>query len=237
MSRYRTARLAALAVLLYLTFCPVHAASMLRIACEGQNAGAVISVNGKPRGSCPLDIQVAAGSVHVTAVKKFADGQERIFERVMEVGDGTVARVTIELDSRAIYDMIRGAEAGDELSMQRVAFLYKKRDDQEKALYWNMKLAERGRTSAMFSVGDHYRDGAGVPSDAGKANAWYKRAFEKASKEAEAGNTDAMVQIGMAHLLGRGVAEDREKAISWLRMAKSKGHPSVNELLQMVGAR
>jgi len=73
--------------------------SLLRIICEGGNAGAEVSVNGQFKGECPLDIGVNAGTFTVRAVKKFDATQERVFEQEVRMGDGVVKRVEAVLSA------------------------------------------------------------------------------------------------------------------------------------------
>ena len=73
--------------------------SLLRIICEGGNAGAEVSVNGQFKGECPLDIGVNAGTFTVRAVKKVDATQERVFEQEVRMGDGVVKRVEAVLSA------------------------------------------------------------------------------------------------------------------------------------------
>jgi formylglycine-generating enzyme required for sulfatase activity len=71
--------------------------SMLRVGCEGDDSGAEVSVNGKFRGECPLDIQVSEGVLQLRLVKKMGALHERVFEQDIRMGDGTVKRVEARL--------------------------------------------------------------------------------------------------------------------------------------------
>jgi hypothetical protein len=73
--------------------------SMLRVACEGDDVGAEVSVNGKFRGECPLDIQVAPGTLKLRVEKKDSS-YERIFEQEIRMGDGVVKKVEAILSRR-----------------------------------------------------------------------------------------------------------------------------------------
>lgn len=73
------------------------AGSMLRIACEGESTGAEISINGTFKGECPIDIQVEAGSVRVSAIKKSGKFRERSAVQEFRIGDGVVKKVELAL--------------------------------------------------------------------------------------------------------------------------------------------
>lgn len=68
------------------------ATSMLRVTCEGDNAGAEVTVNGKFKGECPLDMQVAPGMLQLRVEKK-DPSYERVFEQEIRMGDGVVKKV------------------------------------------------------------------------------------------------------------------------------------------------
>lgn len=68
------------------------ATSMLRVTCEGADAGAEVSVNGKFKGECPIDMQVAPGMLTLRVERK--DGlYDLIFEQEIRMGDGVVKKV------------------------------------------------------------------------------------------------------------------------------------------------
>ena len=44
--------------------------SLLRVTCEGDDVGAEVTLNGKFKGECPVDIQAGSGTVKLRVVKK-----------------------------------------------------------------------------------------------------------------------------------------------------------------------
>jgi formylglycine-generating enzyme required for sulfatase activity len=88
-------------LVLALGLLPVDAAwasgAMLRISCIGENKDALVSLNDKLKGQCPLDIAVPAGDVKLSATKKFGDRAVGVFEKQFYVGDGVVQRIDVEL--------------------------------------------------------------------------------------------------------------------------------------------
>lgn len=74
---------------------PIHVAaqnSILRIACDGDDVGAEVSINGKFRGECPVDIQVAPGTIKLRAQKA---GREQVQE--FRVGPDSVKKIVVAL--------------------------------------------------------------------------------------------------------------------------------------------
>jgi len=219
------------------------AASMLRLTCEGPNAGAIVSVDGKRKGPCPLDVQVASGTVKITASKIYSDGDEKLFEKIVQIGDGVVSKIDVQLLEKKAVETIRAAEGGDVSSMMLLGVAYREGNgglapkDRERSFYWALKAAERGESGSMFVVGDAYAEGEVVPVDSAKANIWYKRAYDKALKEAEGGNTDAMLLLGRAYAKAQGVAQDFAKAGNWFHRAKEKGEPLADKWLDLYGLK
>ena len=75
------------------------ATSMLRVVCEGDDVGAEVSINGKFRGECPIDVQVAPGTLKLRVEKK-DPSYERVFEQEIRMGDGVVKKVEAILSKR-----------------------------------------------------------------------------------------------------------------------------------------
>lgn len=75
------------------------ATSMLRIACEGDDIGSEVKVNGKFMGECPLDVQVASGTLTLRLEKKYAP-YAPAFEQKIRIGDGVVKKIDAVLPKR-----------------------------------------------------------------------------------------------------------------------------------------
>lgn len=73
--------------------------SVLRVMCEGEDVGAEVTVNGKFKGECPVDIQVSPGRL-LLRVEKNDASYERIFEQEVRIGDGVVKKVEVTLSRR-----------------------------------------------------------------------------------------------------------------------------------------
>ena len=73
---------------------------MLRIKCDGPDMGAEVSINGKFRGECPLDISVKPGTVQVRAVKAIDAARERVFEQTLRMGEDSAKSLEVVLTER-----------------------------------------------------------------------------------------------------------------------------------------
>lgn len=72
----------------------VAEASTLRVTCDDSAVGAEISINGKYKGECPIDIQVNEGKHSLKAVRKI-DGKDSVFKDEIRIGDGVTKRVEV----------------------------------------------------------------------------------------------------------------------------------------------
>ncbi|OGS75521.1 MAG: hypothetical protein A2Z94_00920 [Gallionellales bacterium GWA2_55_18] len=71
---------------------PPAATSGLRVTCEGDDVGAEVTVNGKFKGECPLDMQVPEGVLRLRVEKKYPM-YDRVFEQEIRMGDGVMKKV------------------------------------------------------------------------------------------------------------------------------------------------
>ena len=88
--------------------------SMLRVVCSGEDVGAEVSVNGKFKGACPVDMLVEPGTLKLRVEKKVGDLGERVFESEIRMGEGVAKKV------EAILTMHLNAE-GQKREAERLA--------------------------------------------------------------------------------------------------------------------
>lgn len=229
----RTTWAVALAVALS-TSPETHAAgSLLRIACDGPDQGAEISVNGVFKGECPLDIQANAGLIQLRLVKKVDAERERVFQQEFRIGDGVVKKVEAVFGGpqlnpaakqrlEAQFTQLRqAAEAGDAKAMFSVAYRYEQGNGvaQNDALAneWYRKAADAGDSDAMTNLAFRHHFGKGAPQNPEEAATWYRRA-------AELGNATAMNNLAAQYLSGKGVTRDAGEAIRWFEQAAAAGY-------------
>ena len=92
-------------------------------------------------------------------------------------------------DMMPFADKLAAAESGDEMMMEKVAFIYMNGDeetaaDPEKAAYWFRQMAERKIPFAQFNLALLYAKGIGVEKDIDQAIYWMEQARDN-------GDTDA----------------------------------------------
>lgn len=72
----------------------------IRFVCEGAAVGAAVTVNNKFKGECPIDVDVAPGSIAIRANKKIS-GKEEVYEEVVRLGSGARKRIELRFGSQA----------------------------------------------------------------------------------------------------------------------------------------
>lgn len=92
------------------------------------------------------------------------------------------------------------------------------RGDFSAALREWLPLAEHGRASAQFNVGQLYFLGRGVGQDYAEALKWHTLA-------AEQGNANAQSVLGSMYATGRGVRQDFVRAYMWHALAAENSNP------------
>lgn len=109
------------------------------------------------------------------------------------------------------------ARAQYELAMFFVDDGLETRADLPRAVLWMTKAATGGSTAAQLGLGLMYRDGTGVPANAGLAVKW-------TGKAAQAGLAEAQFQYGIMHYQGKLMPQDYKTAARWTLMAAEQGH-------------
>ena len=79
------------------------------------------------------------------------------------------------------------------------------------------EAAERGNTSAQYTLGICYFMGEGVEQDYREAVKWYRKAAEK-------GYADAQNSLGFMYFFGKGVDQDYTEGVKWIRKAAEQGN-------------
>lgn len=72
----------------------------MRVACDEGAMGAEVSVNGKFKGECPVDVQVPAGNIVISATK-LVNGRKQVFEQKLRLGDDVTKRLEVSFGSVA----------------------------------------------------------------------------------------------------------------------------------------
>lgn len=74
---------------------PANAA--VRITCSDEDKGAEITLNGKFRGECPVDIQLPEGIYKLRVVKAIDELYEKVFEQDFRLAEGNVKKIEVAL--------------------------------------------------------------------------------------------------------------------------------------------
>ena len=69
----------------------------LRVRCDGDSAGAAVSINGQFKGECPFDAMVPEGTLKIDARKPTRNEYERVFEQEVRVGAGIIKSIEVVL--------------------------------------------------------------------------------------------------------------------------------------------
>jgi hypothetical protein len=71
--------------------------AFLRLRCEGEAAGAVVSINGVKKGECPIDLVVPEGKVVVKVRQSVDQYRFKTFEKELFLPAGAMKRETVQL--------------------------------------------------------------------------------------------------------------------------------------------
>jgi TPR repeat protein len=189
--------------------------SLLRIACEGENAGAEVMVNGKFRGECPLDVQVPAGILKLSFVKKGNSQTRQAYKQEFRIGEASVKKIELHFDFETAQ---QGARAGNTDAMYQMFGFYLAgssgvTQDNTRAREWLFKAAEAGNVRAMSWLATNFTSNspyAGLAQNYGEGLKWYRRAADK-------GDSFAAYWVGLYYERGLGVPKDNEEAAVWYR--------------------
>ncbi|MCU4120156.1 hypothetical protein [Variovorax sp. N23] len=211
---------------------PVEKA-VLRVGCEGDSAGAEVSVNGEIKGQCPLDMQIPVGVVRIWAAKPAGPDRERVFEKEMRLGTGVVQRVDIvvgwyQTTAEAIKRWERAANAGDAQSMYQLGWAYEWGTagvvDFAKASAWYGRAAEAGNAAAMEAYGAAIVRGSAAEKSPEVAKAWFAKALAK-------GDGAALAYQAMHYKYSKDPREVAQSPALYARAAQAGQWGALNELL------
>ena len=156
------------------------AGSLLRIACEGADARAEVSINGQFKGECPLDVQVNAGTIQLRVAKPIDAERERAYVETFRIGDGVVKKIDAVLKVQLTAEGQRRQLLAEE-AKQREAVEQKRKFDEMVVQY--RAAADAGNTDAMMALGILH-EGGFLPGGKEQANAWYRKAADAGNERA-----------------------------------------------------
>lgn len=169
------------------------AGSVLRVACDGDNVGADVSINGSFKGDCPVDIQLSAGTYQLSAVKKAGAERIRDFATEVRIGEGVAKKVSVELSEPHLTAEGQRLEAArlarENAEKERLAAERRRQEAAQQArseaqLDQERRAAQQGEADAMLKLGIRYAVGDAVAKDAATSKEWLSKAAEAGSEEA-----------------------------------------------------
>ena len=133
----------------------------------------------------------------------------------------------IEKDyEEAIKWLTKSAEKNNDLAMYFLAFVYERKNMNQKAFYWYRKTIKHGNLLGIMGIAKMHMDRR---SGLGRREAfqWYKEA-------AELGQTDAMNAVAVAYYYGMKVNRDSKKAFEWyIKSAKLGNQKALIQIARM----
>lgn len=100
--------------------------------------------------------------------------------------------------------------------------------NQEVAVRWYRRAAEKGYPGAQFNMGNCCQLGEGVELNKGEAIYWYRQA-------ALQGDADSQYMLGLCYASGEGVTKNARKAIEWFKESSRQGHRLAQDILVRIG--
>ena len=125
-----------------------------------------------------------------------------------------MAQVFVALAFMAVASMMAAAPAAaQDYARGYVAY---KHGDYAAALKEFRPLAEQGRGSAQYFLGEMYAEGLGVKRDYARAVKWYRKAVVQRVAFAQ-------IKLGLMYRRGKGVPQDNILAYMWYSMGARRG--------------
>ncbi len=99
--------------------------------------------------------------------------------------------------------------------------------DEQHAILWYSKAAEKGHIGAQFNLAYMYGAGRGVIKDEVQAASWFRKA-------AEQNNLEAQYSLGLFYSNGQGLIKDDKQALIWYRKAAEQGYSEAQNNLATI---
>jgi TPR repeat protein len=167
--------------------------AVLRVTCEGESAGAEVSINGEVKGQCPFDAEIPVGLLRIRATKTAGPDRERVFEKEVRLGSGVVQRVDVALGwfqttAEAIKRWERAADAGDAEAMYQLGWAYQWGTagvvDFVKSSAYYGRAAMAGHPAGMHAYSAAIYQGRAAITDREVAKSWGDKAVAKGDGDA-----------------------------------------------------
>ncbi|MDI1365024.1 MAG: hypothetical protein PSX79_09185 [bacterium] len=129
--------------------------ALLRINCEGDSAGADVTLNDEFKGACPIDVSVPAGTVRLRALKSEGELRERVLEQEFRIGSGVVKKIELEMPASQLNargQRLEEARIQEEQARKRQAAEEQRRLAEAKALEDTRKAAASAEQLAQVPI-------------------------------------------------------------------------------------
>lgn len=216
--------------------CSDRPTSTIRVLCTNHMANATISISNQVKGSCPVDIQVAAGTHVLEATQKMSEETENLYTQEIVVGSGVTQTVelgepkkvlTLAAGKKAMAafeqanaERIKEAKNGNATAQRELAQEYyanpivrEHRDRPAQYRYWIKKASDAGIADAQVEYGLVLEEDKN-----------YEAAVVLFRKAADQGHAFGYSFLANAYLVGRGVPQDTEKGCQLLAEAANRGN-------------
>lgn len=111
----------------------------------------------------------------------------------------------------------KAAVAGNAEAQVRLAYIFDKAEENDRAFYWYRTAAEQGNAQGQFGLSQMYATGEGVTRNIDQAASWLK-------KSAASGYIDAIMLLAVSYEKGElGFGMQYEKAVSLYTQAAEQG--------------
>lgn len=189
------------------------------------------TINGKFRGECPVDLQVASGTLKLSVIKPRDAETMWEFQQDIRIGEGSVKKIEVWMHWRftdsslkrmnaPIEQILANANKGFPLEQYVLGYRYSMGKDgvtenSVEALKWYRKAADQGYALAQNKMSSYYYD----LQD-------YTQSLNWSLKAANQGDPDAQSSVGSCYEKGWGVIQNCEEAMKWFRRAADQGDQS-----------
>lgn len=127
----------------------------LRLRCDGDAAGAEVSINGVKKGECPIDLAVPEGKVKLGVRKMLTEHSYKVFEKELFLSAGAMKRENVVLGP--VQFTAQGQRLENERLAQEAAEAAQRKAKQAAALAEQQRL--KAEAAAKKGWTQHYTDG------------------------------------------------------------------------------
>lgn len=174
---------------------------------------------------CNVKYHSSDENVNSSAQESGGSKREKVkssLSRLLNISEENIQKLK---EGRDFEEDLRLAEQGDAVAQVRLgdSFYYGFNVlaliDEEEAVKWYRKGAERDNPQAQRRLGECYYYGKGVVGNDAEAVKWWRKA-------AEQGDVDSQEWLGFCYFVGEGVEQNYVEAVKWYRMAAEQNSTS-----------